>query len=207
MRVGSGQLKLRMALIAGVSALAVLAGITAPAGASTARTGSATADAQPAAASGWVQVYLHAYSGNGCASYQDDVRLEPITSEPCVGSAYWYYRDLSRSSGSIAIGDHLEFVDETKTYALGYSGGSIKLETPNADTTYVIVAQITQVGGTFNWQELLIPVSGLGILPGYGIYPEGAGQGLGTPVDPSVPPDAWLECPPANRQCTGGILV
>ena len=200
-------MKIRVALITGVSALAVLAGITAPAGASTARTGTATAGARPQAASGWIQAYLHAYSGNGCASYQEDVRLEPITSEPCVGSAYWYYRDLSRSSGSIEVGDHLEFVDDNKAYALGYSGGQIKLETPNADTTYVIVEGIAQVGGTYGWQELLIPVPGLGIQPGYGIYPEGAGDPLGTPVNFGIPPDAWLECPPATRQCTGGILV
>jgi hypothetical protein len=200
-------MKIRVALIAGVSALAVLAGISAPAGASMARTGTATVGAQPQAASGWIQTYLHAYSGNGCASYQDDVRLEPITSEPCVGSAYWYYRDLSRSSGQLEVGDKLEFVDEAKKYALGYSGGAIKLETPNDNTTYVIVEGIAQVGGTYGWQELLIPVAGLGIQPGYGMYPEGAGDPLGTPTNFGIPPDAWLECPPADRQCSGGILV
>jgi hypothetical protein len=200
-------MKIKAALIAGALALTALAGLTVPAGASVARTGAAAAGAQPAAASGWIPAYLHAFSGNGCASYEADVRLEPITSERCIGSASWYYRDLSRSTGPIAKGDHLEFVDDTKTFALGYSGGAIKLETPNADTTYVIVAQITEVGGTQGWQELLIPVPGLGIVPGYGIDPEGAGQGLGTPADPAIPPDAWLECPLSNSQCSGGILV
>jgi hypothetical protein len=200
-------MKIRVALITGVSALAVLAGITAPAGASTARTERATVGAQPQAASGWAQTYLHASSGNGCASYQEDVRLEPITSEPCVGSAYWYYRDLSRSSGQIEAGDKLEFVDDNKKYALGYSGGAIKLETPNDDTTYVIVEGFGQAGGTYGWQQLLIPVAGLGIQPGYGIYPEGAGQPLGTPTVIDTPPDAWLECSPSDRTCVGGILT
>jgi hypothetical protein len=200
-------MKIRAALIAGVSALAVLAGTAAPAGASTARTGTATTGAQPQAASGWIATYLHAYSGNGCASYEEDVRLEPITSERCIGSAYWYYRDLSRSSGAIQAGDHLEFVDETKTFALGYSGGLIKLETPNDSTTYVIVEAIGGPGNNYGWQELLIPVAGLGIVPGYGIYPEGAGESLGTPGNYSIPPDAWLECPLSNSQCSGGILV
>jgi hypothetical protein len=81
------------------------------------------------------------------------------------------------------------------------------LSAPNDDTTYVIVEGIANVGGTYGWQELLIPVAGLGIQPGYGIYPEGAGESLGTPTNFGIPPDAWLECPPSQRQCTGGILV
>jgi hypothetical protein len=200
-------MKIKAALIAGALALTALAGLTAPAGASVTRTGAVAAGAQPAAASGWHAIYLHAYSGNGCASYEDDVRLEPITSERCIGSAYWYYRDLSRSSGAIAVGDKLEFVDETKTFALGYSGGQIKLETPNDNTTYVLVEAIGGPANNYGWQELLIPVAGLGIVPGYGIYPEGAGEPLGTPGNYAIPPDAWLECPLSNSQCSGGILV
>jgi hypothetical protein len=200
-------MKIKAALIAGALALTALAGLTVPAGASVARTGSAAVSARPQAASGWVPVYLHALSGNGCAGYEADVRLEPITSERCIGSSYWYYRDLTRSSGGVQQGDHLEFVDDNKTYALGYSGGQIKLETPNDNTTYVIVEEIGGPANNYGWQELLIPVSGLGIVPGYGIYPEGAGQPLGTPGNFTLPPDAWLECPLSTPQCSGGTLT
>jgi hypothetical protein len=64
-----------------------------------------------------------------------------------------------------------------------------------------------RVGGTYGSQQLLIPVAGLGIQPGYGIYPEGVGDPLGTPTVIDTPPDAWLECPPSNRTCVGGILT
>jgi hypothetical protein len=195
-------MKIKSTLIAGAMALTALIGVTTPAVASTDRP-----TAQPLAASAWVPVYLHAYSGNGCASYDIDQRLEPIISMPCDDSAWWYYRDLSRSSGAIQDNDELEFVDESKTFALGYSGGLVKLETPNDDSTYVIVDGQGYLNDHGPWQSLEVYAPGLGIQPGYGMIPESAGDSLGTPISPALPPDAWLECPLANPECSGGVLT
>jgi hypothetical protein len=153
-----------------------------------------------AAASAWTAVYLHAMSGNGCASYATFQRLAPITSERCADSAWWYYRDLTRSSGFIVAGDHLEFVDATKTYALGFSGGQIKLETPDANSTYVVyAADAPPVGGHVE-EELTIPADNNDF-----IYPNGAGLPLqlsaGGPFLGNTV-DSWMECPLDNPMCS-----
>ena len=158
--------------------LKILAGIS---GAAIAAIG-VTGGPANAAASPWTPVYLHAISGNGCASYAANQRLAPITSERCNASAWWYFRDLTSSSPE--PGDRYEFVDSTKTYALGFSGGQIKLETPNANSTYVFLDQ----------GVLSIPTPG-GILF---IFPNGAGlplqlshssDSIGNTID------EWAECP------------
>ena len=140
-----------------------------------------------AAASPWTPVYLHEISGNGCASYAAPQRLEPITSERCTASNWWYYRDLDHSSFPPQPGDRLEFVDFTKTYALGFSGGEIKLETPNANSTYAFqdLGVLTLPNGDF-------------------IYPNGAGLPLR--VSMSGPTlgntnDEWAECPLSDSTC------
>ncbi len=126
---------------------------------------------------------------------------------PCDDSAWWYYRDLSRSSGAIQNNDKLEFVDEGKTFALGYSGGQAKLETPNDNSTYVIVGSQGYLNDHGPWQALEVYATGLGIVPGYAITPSGAGQPLGITANSALPPDAWLECALANPECSGGELT
>jgi hypothetical protein len=181
-----------LAIVSGLFLTSALALVGTPAHAAT-----------PKDASPWVAVYLHAYSGNGCASYNVDQYLEPITSEPCQDSQWWYFRDLSRSSGAVEIGDNLEFVDYSKTYALGYSGGELKLVTPNDSSTYVTVWDIDEVGDTGPWQALLT------LQDDYDdILPNGAGDPLQLPASSqSIPPDAWLECSTADPTCNGGVLT
>jgi hypothetical protein len=151
-----------------------------------------------AAASPWTPVYLHAFSGNGCASYATIQRLAPITSERCTASNSWFYRDLTQSSLPPQLGDKLEFVDFTKTYALGFSGGQIKLETPDANSTYVVFHEVLSDGG-HNGQVLTIPAD-----KGAFIYPNGAGlplqlSGGGPFMGNST--DSWTECPTGNPTC------
>lgn len=149
-----------------------------------------------AAASPWTAVYLHAFAGNGCASYTTDQHLEPITSEPCANSSWWYYRDLSRSSGVMA-GDKLEFVDLTKTYALGYSGGEIKLETPNDSSTYVLYWGSVGTQPPYG-QVLRIPADSDDF-----ILPNGAGDPLQLSATGNSS-DLWIECPLSNPTCSAG---
>ena len=88
-------------------------------------------------------VWLQAESGGGCATFASDQRLAPIISEPCTSTNWWYFRDLSQPiAGAYGDGDELEFVDQSKTFALGFSGGLFKLETPNDNTTYVVISFI-----------------------------------------------------------------
>ena len=165
--------------------LKILAGIS---GAAIAAIG-VTGGPANAAASPWTPVYLHAISGNGCASYAAPQRLTPITSERCTASLQWYYRDLDNSSLPPRLGDRLEFVDFTKTYALGFSGGQIKLETPNANSTYVFAEEF----------GVLILSDGV-----HFIYPNGAGLPLRvSTIGPSLgnTNDEWAECPLSNPTC------
>lgn len=195
-------MKVKSALIVGVLMLASLISVTGTATASTdASTGRSAVKAAPLNASAWTPVYLHAYSGNGCASYNADQYLEPITSEPCADSAWWYFRDLNRSSGQIQTGDNLEFVDQTKTYALGYSGGHIKLETPNDNSTFIEVILLSEIGGTGQWQSLW------DLQDDAGMVPAGAGNDVGLDSSAASPPDAWLECSTSNPECNGGIFT
>lgn len=158
-----------------------------------------TGGAANAAASPWKAVFLHAFSGNGCASYAFPAqRLAPITSEPCAQSEWWYYRDLTQSSGTVQLWDHLEFVDESKTYALGFSGGQIKLETPDANSTYVVMVGQASVGTHFG-QVLTIPADNNDF-----IFPNGAGLPLqlsrgGSMLGNTV--DSWAECPTLTPTC------
>jgi hypothetical protein len=97
-------------------------------------TASASGPAHAAPASlgpGWAPIQLHAYYGNGCAVPSSDTHLAPIISEPC-GSWHWYYRFLNGN-------DEVELVDPSGSYALGVSGGAWKMETPNANTTWVLM--------------------------------------------------------------------
>jgi hypothetical protein len=136
------------------------------------------------AATPWGAVYLHAISGNGCASYAASQRLAPIISEPCSKSAIWWFRDLSTTNGPQQPGDHYELIDSTMTYALGFSGGEVKLETINAGTTYV-----------FMYSEAFVP----GVMElSNGVYPFPNGAGLPLQVNtPSSPNtlDDWVVCP------------
>jgi len=98
-------------------------------------TASASGPAHAAAASlgpGWAPIQLHAYYGNGCAVPSSDAHLAAIISEPC-GSWTWYYRFLG------ADDDEVELVDPSGSYALGISGGAWKMETPDANTTWVLM--------------------------------------------------------------------
>jgi hypothetical protein len=186
-------MKIRPAVVTSFLAVAALAGISAPAAASTPR----STGVQPRAAGPWKAVYLHAYSGNGCAGYDSVQRLAPIVSERCSTSSTWYERDLSRSSGAIQVGDKLEFVDSSMTYALGYSGGQIKLETPNADVTFVLVDEIGYINNNGPWQFLLVSQ---GDDTYFAPTPAPAGDPL-VPGNGGFPPDAWEECPLDNAQC------
>jgi hypothetical protein len=174
--------------------LKILAGIS---GAAIAAIG-VTGGSANAAASPWTAVYLHAFSGNGCASYATIQRLAPIISERCTASNSWFVRDLSRSSGIVQPGDQLEFVDFTKTFALGFSGGQIKLETPNASSTFVVIDSVIQANGHVG-QVLRIPAGNNDY-----IYPNGAGLPLqlstGGPFMGNTV-DSWAECPLSNSTC------
>lgn len=79
---------------------------------------------------GWTATQLRAFSGGGCAGPQTDSRLSPIISEAC-GTWTWEYRVLSNTTA----GTVLEFVDQSGTFALGFSGNQFKLETPNSSVT------------------------------------------------------------------------
>jgi hypothetical protein len=145
---------------------------------------------KPLQASGWIPVYLHAFYGNGCADYLVDQRLEPIVSEPCADSNHWYYRNLNYVAGSpIYDGDELEFVDSGLQYALGYSGGELKLETPNVNTTFLRVQSAVEVDNTW-YEELVTPQD-----ESDQISPSGAGDDLTLASEfASGAQDAWLEC-------------
>jgi hypothetical protein len=149
--------------------------------------GSAKADSSP-----WEAVYLHAISGNGCASYAADQHLAPIISEPCSKSATWYFRDLTRS-GPESEEDQYEFVDSTKTYALGFSDGAVKLETPNDNSTYLYM-----FSGALSAGQLWLPGS-------IQVFPNGAGDPLQI-IKPSSPNtlNDWIACPVANNDPTCG---
>jgi hypothetical protein len=104
---------------------------------------------------------------------------------------------MSRSTGSIQVGDKLEFIVATKDYAMGYTtGGFMELQTPNDNATYVTVG-----GFNGNWQILVVPQTGGGIDP--------VGKDSPVLVTSGVDfnNDNWLECPLSNAQCTGGVLA
>jgi hypothetical protein len=132
---------------AAVSALATLAVLLGVLGSPAPQKVTLAASSKALNASPWELIYIHAQAGNGCIDYALDQRLEPLTSQVCANSNTWYVRDLSRYSGAIEAGDQLEFVDSNFQYAMGYSGGLEKLETPNISTTFVY-AYVGIAGGT-----------------------------------------------------------
>jgi hypothetical protein len=203
-----------LSLAGALAVTATPAHAAAPQAASPRVTSTSAPAAAPQEASGWVPVYLHAEYGNGCADYLADLRLEPIVSEPCSESNWWYYRDLSNSSGQIDPGDELEFVDAGMQYALGYSGGLLKLETPNDDTTYLYEGPDSpQVKSNSYEQELLTPQDEYAE-----ISPNGAGDDLQLApyVVNNSGDDAWTECAVTNlgmgacnygAENTNGVVV
>ena len=147
------------------------------------------APASPAAASSWFKAWLRAGSGGGCATFASDQRLAPIISEPCTSANWWYYRDLSQSV-PYGLGDALEFVDQSKTFALGFSGGLFKLETPNDSSTYVVVAVGDNTTG-------LVILSNQG-RTGY-MAPNGRGIDVKVLANAALPGDGWAAWSPADR--------
>jgi hypothetical protein len=151
---------------------------------------SAASAASPAAASAWYKVWLTAESGGGCATFAADENLAPIVSEPCTSGNWWYYRDLSRSTEDYQYGDKLEFVDQSKSFALGFSGGLFKLEIPNDDTTYLVVGEIY-----YPW-NLFLNQAGTRY-----IAPNGAGDDVKVLTAASIPPDGWAVCKVDTPYC------
>jgi len=149
------------------------------------------APASPAAASSWFKVWLRAGSGGGCATFASDQRLAPIISEPCTSTNWWYYRDLNQSV-PFGVGDKLEFVDQSKTFALGFSGGLFKLETPNDSSTYVVVT----VGDNATGLVLLSNQAGTGFMA-----PNGRGLDVKVLASAALPDDGWAACFNATGIC------
>lgn len=122
------------ALSFSVLAPAAHASVAAPVAASASPSGGANDMAVPdTLGAPWQVAQMTAYSGGGCAGPQTDSNLSPIVSIGC-GTWNWYWRSLGTASGGIKI----EFVDPSGNEALGWSGGHFKLETPNADSTWLL---------------------------------------------------------------------
>jgi hypothetical protein len=153
------------AAAAGLLALGLAASAPAP----------AHAAVRPALGGGWNPAQLHAEYGNGCAVPSSDTRLAPIISSPC-GSWTWEFRYLTANpvDGSE---EYVELVDPSGSYALGFSGGKYKLETPDANTTFVVMG---------------LPGAGFSYLANnegmYGMTPKSAGVDVGTDGGST---DAW----------------
>jgi hypothetical protein len=128
---------------------------------------------------GWTAVQLYANSGGGCAVPASDTHLAPVQSEPCGGWT-WYERQLGTTgNGSL----EREFVDASGSEAIGYSGGEVKLETPNAGDTFLIVPAPTSQSCDGSYCEYQV-------YPGtYYIGPNGAGKNLQLSTFPS---NEWL---------------
>ena len=108
------------------------------------------------------------------------------------------------------VGDHIEFVDDSLTYAIGFSGGLEKLQTPNANVDYLIVNAIGTphngtTGGSPTWLDLTIPND-----PGYGIEPspKGVDLTLESP-QPDWAGDVWTTCSsqPIPWNCASGGIT
>lgn len=149
------------------------------------------APASPAAASPWFKVWLRAGSGGGCATFASDQRLAPIISEPCTSTNWWYFRDLNQSV-PFGVGDGLEFVDHNKTFALGFSGGLFKLETPSDSSTYLVVA----VTNNTTDLALLTNQAGTGFMA-----PNGRGLDVKVLTNATFPDDGWAACVNATGIC------
>jgi hypothetical protein len=168
-----------------------------------------------AAASPWYTMQLQAAWGNGCTFFQNpynEQRLAPIVSAICEPYTQWQVRDLTRETGDIRQGDHIEIATDDLKYAWGYSGGLEKLQTPNLDYTFLVVYQIGQPAGKNpGWLDLAIP----GVTPTTGFDPTGNQEDLPieTPQpDWSVGGDAWTLCAPAGDPqpwtcASGGVLT
>jgi hypothetical protein len=149
------------------------------------------AQASPRAASPWFKVWLRAGSGGGCATFASDQRLAPIISEPCTSTNWWWYRDISQSV-PFSVGDNLEFVDQNKTFALGFSGGLFKLETPSDSSTYLVV-DLTESTSDL---ALLINQAGTGFMA-----PNGRGLDVKVLANATFPDDGWAPCINATGIC------
>jgi hypothetical protein len=153
-----------------------------------------------AGATGWYSTFITAYSGGGCMGYASDTRLAPIESSLCTGDAddtVFYVRDLNGSTW--AVGDELEFVDIAKLYAIGYSGGQFKLETPSLPTTELIF----YTDNSFNqWDSWILGYNtgGAHVFPA----PNGRDLPLKVKTSESYPADGWFPCVDPEPQCFGG---
>lgn len=78
--------------------------------------------------SGWSQVYLHAYSGGGCAWYGAEEAGGIFYSQPCGA-------EQEEVDARITTAGYLEIALEDAGLALTISGGEWKWETANGNTT------------------------------------------------------------------------
>jgi hypothetical protein len=109
-----------------------------------------SAKASPAAASPWsAPLLLRANSGGGCALSRP-ARLDPVLSDPCPATPDWEYRFLTGDGSTLF--SKVEFVNTSKTLALGFSGGKFKMETPNDNSTYLILDGIL-LDGTWAFED------------------------------------------------------
>lgn len=172
------------ALSFSVLAPAAHASVAAPVAASASPSGGANDMAVPdTLGAPWQVAQMTAYSGGGCAGPQTDSNLSPIVSIGC-GTWNWYWRSLGTVGTGGDTGIKIEFVDPSGDEAFGFSGGHFKLETPNADTTYIVFRNASGYC-TGNWC--------LANNSGYTNFaaPNGKGLDLNTPSAGTNPNDTW----------------
>jgi hypothetical protein len=148
---------------------------------------------------GWVTAFMTASSGGGCATYDQFQRLSPIISYTCNNEDYWEVRVVGASNpDDYCYGAEIEWVDPSGTYALGYSGGLFKLETPDANTTYLFTDGCENSGG---YQYMAMAASNADVFA----EPNGWGKDLKTPISPT---DAgWDDCTNNSSYCDNPYSV
>lgn len=158
----------------------------------------ATMAPPPPSASAWhYNTYIHSESNGGCMGYNAIQHLEPIIYvSTCSSASPFAVRDLSGTEWSGT--DEYEIADNALDYAVGDSGGLIKLETPSLplDTTYSEYI----VSDTY-WE--------IDIAPGTnGNWPEPSSNGNDLTVVVEGYPgstaytDEWAFCPSTDKTCT-----
>ena len=129
--------------------MAVAAGLIA-AGACAVGMGTTPAHAAPAAATAWSKTTIVSQRNGQCAFPSADNHLAPIDSVGCTASTWWWCRILNGAAWDVE-GDHIECVDQNKTFMFGESGGAFKMETPNSSDYILLGADLSPGWGQLEY--------------------------------------------------------
>lgn len=177
-------------ILAAISAAILATGLAFIGGAS------ANASPPPPGASAWhYNTWIHDDStANGCMNYTTVQHLQPIVYETtCSNANAFAVRDLTGTSWDPT--DEYEIADNLLDYAVGFSGGHFKLETPSLPTDTTFSNGVINT----NYQELDIAPST------NHNYPENSSEGTDLTVITMFGQDytnEWTFCSSTWKTCT-----